>query len=241
MFKKLVAIALVLVVSVSLLAGCSSTGKVYHGLGQVPTFRVGPGKDSAEVQVYSFNYTTCTALFDKNGKIIDVTFDMLEVSSPNYDGATMPHFSGWPGTEGYNVTDHASGTVSGVSDNTDETIAAEVNGWQSKRQRGDSYGMNTENDWHKQMDFYQKFFVGKTVAEINAWFAKYCSDVNGRPLKDTSTKPEDIAKLAKLTDAEKKSLSDVIAGATMSLKDAHGDLLGALAMAYENRLEVGAK
>ena len=91
------------------------------------------------------------------------------------------------------------------------------------------------------MDFYQKFFVGKTVAEINAWFAKYCSDVNGRPLKDTSTKPEDIAKIAKLTDAEKKSLSDVTAGATMSLRDAHGDLLGALALAYANRLEVGAK
>lgn len=37
-----------------------------------------------------------TVLFDKAGKIVDLETDELEVSTPNYDGASMPHFSGWP-------------------------------------------------------------------------------------------------------------------------------------------------
>lgn len=253
--KKVIAITLGLTLAAGVLAGCSSTTptttttttpaatqpsevKVFQGLGQVPSFRVGPGKDDKDVQVYSFTYLTANVDFDKDGKIVNVYFDSLEVSTPNYDGESMPHFSGWPGIQGYNVTDHASAKVTGVSKNTDESIAAEVNGWQTKRERGDKYGMNYNNDWHKQADFYQTFFKGKTVADIEAWFAKYCSDVNGRPLTDKSTKEEDKAKLAKLTDAEKKDLADVTSGATMSLKDPHGDFLAALKKAYENRKEV---
>ncbi|MCJ7688517.1 MAG: FMN-binding protein [Clostridiaceae bacterium] len=212
--------------------------KVFQGLGQVPAFRVGPGKDKKEVQVYSFSYLTASGTFDKDGKIINIYFDALEVSSPNYDGESMPHMSGWPGTEGYNVTDHATQEVTSVSENTNETIAAEINGWKTKRERGDKYGMNYANDWHQQADFYQEFFKGKTIADIEAWYAKYCSDVNGRPLTAKSEKPEDIAKLGKLTDAEKKDLVDVTTGATMSLQDAHGDFLAAIKKAYENKIEV---
>jgi hypothetical protein len=146
--------------------------------------------------------------------------------------------SGWPGTEGYNVTDHATQEVTGVSKNTDETIAAEINGWETKRERGDKYGMNYANDWHNQADFYQEFFKGKTIADIETWYAKYCSDVNGRPLTAKSEKPEDIAKLGKLTDAEKKDLVDVTTGATMSLQDAHGDFIAAIKKAYESKIEV---
>lgn len=247
-------IVLGLTLAAGILAGCSSSPttsqgqadqqtqkteqKIYQGLGQIPTFRVGPGKDKKDVQVYSFTYLTANALFDKDGKIVNVYFDSLEVSTPNYDGESMPHFSGWPGTPGYNVTDHKTEEVTGVSNNTNETIAAEVNGWKTKRERGDQYGMNYNNDWHKQADFYQKFFKGKTVAEIEQWFGKYCSDVNGRPLTAKSTNDKDKEKLAKLTDQEKKDLADVTSGATMSLKDPHGDFIGVLKKAYENKVEV---
>lgn len=98
--------------------------------------------------------------------------------------------------------------------------------------------MNYANDWHKQADFYQNFFKGKTVAEIEQWFTKYTSDVNGRPLSDKSTNDKDKEKLAKLTDQEKKALVDLTTGATMSLKDAHGDFIAVLKKAFENKVEV---
>ena len=218
------------------------TIKIYQGLGQNSMFRVGPGVDANKVQIYTYSTVTASATFDKNGKIINVYFDSLEVSTPNYPGESMPHFSGWPGTPGYNVAEHIEGgKVIGLSINTNESIAAEVNGWKTKRERGNTYGMNPKNDWYKQADFYQNFFKGKTVNEIENWFYQNCSDVNGRPLKADSTKVEDKAKYAKLTDAEKAKLADVVSGATMSLKDAHGDFLGALHAAYDKRIEVTVK
>lgn len=250
--KKISALV-VLTMGLVVLSGCSSTTqntqaaanqsqpkeiKVYQGVGQIPNFRVGPGKDKEGVQVYSINYVTASGTFDKDGKIINLYVDGLEVSTPNYDGESMPHFSGWPGTPGYNVTDHASEKVTGVSTNNNDTIAAEVNGWKSKRERGDNYGMNPKNDWYKQMNNYQKFFTGKTIAEVEQWFAKNVSDVTGRPLTEKATDPKDKEKLAKLTDAEKKALVDVTSGSTMSLKDGHGNFIGAIKKAYENRIEV---
>ncbi len=98
--------------------------------------------------------------------------------------------------------------------------------------------MNPRNEWDKQMNFYQEFFKGKTVAEIETWFAKSTSDVNGRPLKEKSKNEKDIEKFSKLSDSEKKELVDVVAGATMSIKDSHGDILGAIKNAYENRVEI---
>ncbi|WP_443864224.1 FMN-binding protein [Fusobacterium ulcerans] len=216
----------------------SAEAKVYQGLGKAANFRVGPGKDSKGVEVYSLNYVTASGLFDENGRIINIVVDALELSTPNYDGASMPHFSGWPGTAGYNVTDHESGNVTGISENTVENITAEVNGWKTKHERGKDYGMNPRNEWDKQMNFYQEFFKGKTVAEIEAWFAKSSSDVNGRPLKEKSKNEKDKEKFSKLSDSEKKELVDLVAGATMSIKDAHGDILGAIKNAYDNRVEV---
>jgi major membrane immunogen (membrane-anchored lipoprotein) len=87
------------------------------------------------------------------------------------------------------------------------------------------------------MDFYQKFFVGKTIAELKDWFAKNTTAA-GRPIKATTTKQDELDKLAKLTAAEKAQLADVVSGATMSISDAHGDFLGALEKAYNNRVEV---
>ena len=65
----------------------------------------------------------------------------------------MPHFSGCGNTQGYNVTDHESGEVVAVSDNTIENVSKEVENWKTKRERGAEYGMNPRNEWNKQMDF----------------------------------------------------------------------------------------
>ncbi len=215
----------------------SSAKKVYEGMGYKVTFRNGPGEDSTKTPVYSFTIAMARATFDGQGKIIDCYLDAYEVATPNYDGASMPHFSGWPGQAGINVTDHTTGLVTGVSTNTKESAAAEVNGWLTKRQRGDSYEMNPKNEWYKQMDFYQNFFKGKTTAQLEDWFAKYTTTA-GRPIKATTTNPDDLAKYNKLTDKEKADLADVTSGATMSLRDAHGDYIGALEEAYKNRHEV---
>ncbi len=211
--------------------------KVYQGLGQTFAFRVGPGKDASGNQVYSFNIAMAQATFDAKGKIISVYVDGVEVATPNYDGASMPHFSGWPGKEGYPIAEHETGIVTGTSVQTNETAVAEVAAWQTKRERGDTYHMNPANEWYKQMDFFQKFFVGKTVAELEAWFAKNTTSA-GRPIKADTTNEADMAKYAKLTAAEKSALADVVTGATMSIRDAHGDFLGAVAEAYKNRIEV---
>ena len=211
--------------------------KIYQGLGNTVAFRNGPGSDSEKVPVYSFTVVMADVNFDTDGRILGAYLDAYEVSTPNYDGKSMPHFSGWPDKEGYNVIDHNTEKLAGVSKNTKESAAAEVNAWKTKRQRGDSYGMNTANEWYKQMDYFQKFFVGKTVPELEAWFAKNTTAA-GRPIKATTTKQDELDKLAKLTDKEKADLVDVVSGATMSLKDPHGDFLGAIADAYKNRVEV---
>jgi LysM repeat protein len=214
-----------------------NTTKLYQGLGHTVAFRNGPGKDSKDVPVYSFNIVMASATFDANGKIMNVYLDGYEVSTPNYDGASMPHFSGWPDKEGYNVTDHETEKVAGVSVNTKESAAAEVSAWKTKRERGDSYGMNPANEWYKQMDFFQKFFIGKTVAELQDWYKKNTTSA-GRPIKSNTTNQQDLEKLAKLTDQEKAILADVVSGASMSVSDAHGDFIGAIANAYANRVEV---
>lgn len=211
--------------------------KLYQGLGKSSNFRVGPGKDSKGVDVYSINYVTASGVFDEEGRIVNLRVDALEVSTPNYDGASMPHFSGWPNTQGYNVTDHESGEVVSISSNTVENISKEVGEWKTKRERGAAYGMNPRNEWDKQMDFYENYFRGKTVAEIEEWFAKYTSDVNGRLLKARSRNEQDKIKYEKLSEKEKADLVDIVAGATMSLKDNHGDILGAIKDAYDNRVE----
>lgn len=200
--------------------------KLFKGLGQVPVFRVGPGKDEKGGQIYSLTYVTASALFDKDGKIVDVYYDGLEVLSPNdseHQGA--PHFSGWPTQPGY---------LSAPS-NTDATATKEVGSWTSKRERGDkAYGMN----WSEQIGNYQKFFKGKTIAEVEQWFAKNTSDINGRPLTAKATDPKDKDKYGKLSDQEKKALADVTSGSTISLRDGHGDFITALKKAYDNKVEI---
>ena len=42
--------------------------KLYQGLGKSSNFRVGPGKDSKGVNVYSLNYVTASGVFYEGGK-----------------------------------------------------------------------------------------------------------------------------------------------------------------------------
>ena len=81
-------------------------------------------------------------------------------------------------------------------------------------------------------------FNGKTIEEIEQWFAAYCSDRNGRPLKAGSSNEQDAAKYDAMTEKEKAMLVDVTSTATMSLNDSHGDLLTALKKAFENRVAI---
>lgn len=240
MFKtKSITTAIALGTALLVLGGCASSApaaapapakatevKVFKGLGETSVFRVGPGKDKDDGQVYSVTIATADTLFDQDGKILHVNFDSLEIVSPNdVDHPGVPMFSGWPGQPGYLKAAAA----------TPENGVKEVSAWQTKRERGDkAYGMNLT----VQLGNFQKFFKGKTVAELEQWFAKNTSDLNGRPLTGKMTDPKDKEKLAKLSDAEKKVLTDVTSGATISLKDAHGDYIGALKKSFANKVEV---
>lgn len=81
------------------------------------------------------------------------------------------------------------------------------------------------------MTAYEGAMIGKTTEEISAWVASCFSDVNGRSLHGASQKEEDIAKYAAMTD-EQKAEMDAIAGATMALRDSHGDILTAIEQAF---------
>ncbi len=212
-----------------------AAAEVYMGFGLNNTPRVGPGKDDTGVSVYSINQVFANVLFDGEGKILNLFVDQLEYATPNYDGESMPHFSGFPGQGGYNNDANHDEKVDGKTPDTEENYVAEVNSWATKRDRGEGYVMGT-GTWSKQMDAYQKLFVGKTVEEVEAWFNKFCSDLNGRPLKAESDKPEDQSKYGALTEDEKKELADVVSSATMSLNDSHGNILAAIKEAYENRV-----
>ncbi len=210
---------------------------ITHGLGFYSNGRLGPGSDDQDTGVYSFNEVVAYVLFDDAGKILDLEVDQLEVATPNYDGESMPDFTGFPG-QSYNADEDHDGTVDTVWEQTDDSFLSQVESWQTKRERGSSYKLNS-GTWEDEMDAFEEFFKGMTVEEVQTWYDKYCSDVNGRPLFGTSENEEDIAKYDALTEDEKASL-DAISGATMSLNDAHGNILGAIVKAYENRRPVNA-
>jgi len=235
MKKVLVSLVALLLVTISLTGCAAKPVKVYQGFGLVNSGRKGPGSDDTGTQVWSINQVVANVLFDEKGKIVSAYLDMMEVATPNYDGASMPHLSGFPGQGGYNNDANHDEVVDGKTLDTPENFMEEVSGWKTKRERGEAYVMNT-GTWASQMDRYQELFVGKTVAEVEAWFTKYTSDLNGRPLTAAMTKPEDVAKYGALTADDKTMLADVTTGATMSLKDAHGDIVGALKAAYENKV-----
>ena len=213
--------------------------KATFGTGVSFSPRMGPGKDDTETPVYSFNQVFATAVFDDAGKILHLNVDQLEVATPNYDGDGMPHFSGFPGQGGYNYDDNHDGKIDGKkTGGTEDEFTAEIAGWQTKRERGDSYKMGT-GTWAQQMNAFEQKFVGMTVEEVEAWYSKYCSDLNGRPLKiGEKSKDEDKAKFDALSDAEKAELAELTSSATMSLNDSHGDIIAAIVKSLDNKVAV---
>ena len=203
------------------------------GTGMTATGRIGPGTDDAGNPVYSFNVVYAFGVFDEAGRIAHLSVDQLEVATPNYDGAGMPHFSGFPGQGGYALWDDAQGKTAGKTGDTEDDFLAEVAGWRTKRDRGADYRL-TSGTWAEQMDAYEALFVGMTVEEVEAWFQRNCDDDTGRPLTAGVTAEGALAKYNALSDADKTALADVTSTATMSLRDNHGDILGAIRKAWEN-------
>ena len=215
------------------------TAEAYQGFGLSNTVRMGPGEDDTGTPVYSINQVFANVVFDGDGRILDIYVDQLEYSTPNYDGAEMPHFSGWPGQGGYNYDSDHDAVVDSTTPDTEEQFTEEVEGWVTKRDRGDTYVMGT-GTWSEQMDAFQELFIGMTVDEVEDWFATYCSDANGRPLQESSSGEGDAEKYAALSDEDKAMLADVTTSATMSLNDSHGNILAAIVDAYENRVPLAS-
>jgi len=243
--KRLLIALLTLVLTVAPMAALASeitvSGDVYHGFGAIANHRMGPGRDETETPVYSINVSMASVLFDADGRILYVMVDVYEFGTPNYPSASFPKFSGWPDTQGYNVVDPDTRAVTGVSENTRELFAQEVDSWLTKRERGASYNMRPDDpsmEWDKQMDFFQAWMVGKTVAEVREWNDRFTTARNGRPFDPASEHEDDLPIIAEFTDEEIAMLIDVRSGATMALTDPHGLMLEAVEKAYANRVLV---
>lgn len=208
------------------------------GLGSAANFRAGPGTDADGNPVYSFNVTMAAVLFDREGRILGADVDIYEIATPNYEGESMPHFTGWPGMTGARVYDHDAAALKDAQAVTEESLAEEIDAWRTKRERGDSYGMNPQNDWYLQMDAYERWMVGKTPQELRSWYARYTSERNGKPLTSGSSDSADQKAYDALSEQEKAELADVTSSATMSLSDNHGLILEAIEKAYDNRQAV---
>jgi LysM repeat protein len=183
--------------------------KYYAGLGMVDNYRTGHT---------SFNVVGASVIFDQDGRIVSAKVDITELTPDDFN---------WISEDDADKADQAAALEAGIV---------------TKTELKEAYGMaaraTTGLEWYQQMANYEKFFVGKTVAELQAWFAAN-TDVNGRPIKiGTELKPEDQAKVDALSADEQAVLADVITGATMSLRDAHGYILDAVVKAYENRVEI---
>ncbi|SHN75367.1 chlorophenol reductase [Desulfitobacterium chlororespirans] len=194
--------------------------KLYQGIGMAANYRDNTARQKDHDNL---NVTTVAALFDDAGKIVKLQFDVVEI---------LPDmFPGWMDPEAADKSLYKDAQAKGFN-------------WETKKEEGDAYGMKASavsgKEWWEQMNFYEEYFKGKTVAEVQDWFVKYC-DANGRPYKmaypDKLT-DADKAKVATFTEAEKKMLVDVTTGATMSLQDPHSRFIDALVKAYEVRKEV---
>ena len=213
-----------------------SVSGLRHGLGVVVTPRLGPGKDDQEVPVYSFNVVVAYVISDADGRIADVETDILEIITPNHDGAEDNAFPGWPGMS-YNNDADGDGKVDGMLEQTPDTFTATLPAFRTKRDLGDLYKMNS-GTWTQEMNIFEAFFIGKTAEELETFFARQTA-ANGRVIREGAEKEEDLAKWNALTD-EEKAYVDALSGATMSLSDAHGDILGAVLKALENQEAIHA-
>ncbi|MEL1133838.1 LysM domain-containing protein [Desulfitobacterium sp. THU1] len=207
--------------------------KLYQGIGMVANYRDNSARGANNDNL---NITTATVLFDDKGKIVDLEWDVLEI--------TPAMFPGWMDPKATDKTLYKDAQTKGFP-------------WETKREEGYAYDMThlkskgaadnlSKSEWFVQLDIYEDLFKGMTVAEVNDWFAKYCGP-DGRPYKLAYLTNEKITAadkanaekaMATFTDAEKKMLVDVTTGATMALQDPHSRFIDALNKAYDDQKEV---
>ena len=114
----------------------------------------GPAPDDTGTPVYSINQVFANTLFDSEGRIVAIYVDQLEYATPNYDGAEMPHFSGWPGQGGYNNDSNHDAVVDGTTPDTEEQFTEEVAGWVTRARQGRDLRHGYRN-LGEQMDAFQ--------------------------------------------------------------------------------------
>mgnify|MGYP004529834805 FL=1 len=152
-------------------------------------------------------YNTAFAFvqFDADGRIVDSYIDVLEIADPTVSMASCPRYAVVGDTMNwYNLETKETAPVEVTADMAGKLVAA----WRTKRGRGSEYGMGGAGEWFEQMNAYQAFFNGKTAEELKVW-GESGLDENGKPV-------------------------EAISGATMSVNDAHSDILGAVLKACEN-------
>jgi LysM repeat protein len=188
--------------------------KLYSGLGMIDNFRVRTAGH------HQFNVVATSAVFNEKGQIVAIDIDVTELAMEEFQ---------WPAdtATAAELAAHAA------------KLDAEI---MTKGELKENYGMaaraTTGLEWYQQMENFEDFFIGKTPSDIRAWYIKN-TDAAGKPIKiGTELKPEDQAKVDKLSDAEKAVLADVITGATMSLHDGHGFFVESIEKAYKNRVLV---
>ena len=155
-------------------------------------------------------YNTAFAFvqFDADSKITDCYVDVLEIGDPTVSMASCPRYAVVGQTmDWYDFDAKEIKQVEVTADMANELVST----WRTKRQRGNEYGMGGAGEWYQQMDAYQEFFKGKTVEELRAWEATGLNE-SGKPV-------------------------DAISGATMSVNDAHSNILAAIYKAWDNRTE----
>ncbi|MFI3257917.1 MAG: hypothetical protein R3Y36_06435, partial [Spirochaetales bacterium] len=207
-----------------------------HGSGITFVGRLGPGSDKNGLPVYSFNEVFVYTLFDENDRIVDIFIDQYELRTPNSSSA-VNRFTGWPG-ETYSQDVNFDGTTYRNVAATAQTLASEMDALVTKAAQGSSYMMGS-GSWDVQMSRFADVFIGMTATEVSQWFDKYCSDINGRPLKiSDSSAAQDVAKFNSLSNAEQAMLVDVTSGATISLNDDHGDIIKAILKSFENKVDI---
>lgn len=88
---------------------------------------------------------------------------------------------------------------------------SQVSQWSTKGAKGEGYMLGS-GSWRQQMDAYEQMMTGMTMDEVNAWFERNFSTETGKPVDN----------------------ADAVTGATMSLRDEHGDILTAIQRAWED-------
>lgn len=197
-------------------------GKLYYGIGMVANYRVRgetPEKDTLAI-------TNAAVIFNEKGQIVDLEMDVLEVNPTAFPGWRL------------HVSDDEA-AVALLQDAQDLGFD-----WKTKREKGypeySMVGANSGKNYFEQLDYYEDFFTGMTVAEVKAWISKN-ADANGKPYPlaypDKMT-DEQKAATDKLTDAEKQVLIDVTTNATKALNDYHSRFIDAIEKAWDAKIEL---